>query len=218
MSHAYEVEVRTRATSGNEPKLVCLGTRLVPGGAAARSYTVRRLRPSRYHHVRVRALGPARSWVSAWSNELSTMTLSEEAARAAGHRMTANGFFAPSERCIADVLRGDRLGRSADRVVGAVDEPPGEGDMEGLRVAAEGLHQAFGHLDVDRKELLDARKCQGGLADYVRLGMRYSRPSSSRDRRIQRMRLALTAQDMYDATFADGNAWFMGPLYYDREP
>jgi len=176
-----------------------LGRFLVPGGSAARSHTLRRLRPLRRHRARVRALGPRKEWMSAWSDDVSFMTLSVEAAQEAGHRMTADGFFARSEQRICRSVCGGG-GDSLEQALG---------DILGSALGAEGKASAV-------KNLLDARSCKDGWQDFVRHGARYSQPPSERQQRMQRMRLVLSSKELYKPEYADGNAWSMGPFYYEE--
>lgn len=177
-----------------------LGRFIVPGGSKARAYTLRRLRPLRQHRARVRALGPRKNLMSAWSDEVSFMTLSVEAARAAGHRMTADGFFAQSEH------------RICESVCGGNGEDPLEAALGDILSSALGAEDKAGAV----KGLLDARYCKGGWRDFVRHGARYSQPPSERERRMQRMRLVISAKDLYKPDYSDGNPWSMGPFYYEE--
>lgn len=176
---------------------------------------LRRLRPLEYYRVRVRALGPHRTWVSAWSVEVSLKTLSMAAARAANHEMTAERFFVPSERRIASVVMG------SDTVAGdaALDVLPTAEELSELRARdiCDRLNSALGPLDRDAvKDLLDARLCAGGQKEFVKAGARYSQPSAEREQRMRRMRLAIAAQELYKPAYADGNPWCMGPFYYEE--
>lgn len=172
-----------------------LGRFVVPGGRPARDYILRRLRPLRRHRAKVRAIGPAQSWVSDWSNEVSFKTMSLEAAREAGFRMTTDGFFVPSERHIRASVCGD-AGEDAEDV----------------------LTFAFGREDqaVAVKNVLDARYCKGGWREFVKHGARYSQPPSERGQRIQRMRLVVAAKENYQPSYSDENPWSMGPFYYEE--
>eukprot|EP00927_Polykrikos_kofoidii_P026643 TRINITY_DN23689_c0_g5_i1.p1 TRINITY_DN23689_c0_g5~~TRINITY_DN23689_c0_g5_i1.p1 ORF type:complete len:355 (-),score=76.45 TRINITY_DN23689_c0_g5_i1:428-1378(-) len=242
---SFEVELRRYPEKSGrdlhkEPRLESLGCFVVPGGTSARNQTLRRLRPLQWHRARCRAVGEGRSWVSEWSQEESFKTLSVEAARARGCRMTADGFFAPSERRVCAAVRGGVASSTpAARAAAEVDAPEGgAADGEGgsfgypgrallpsveeiadlrAQVVNERLNEAFGPATESTvKEILDARHCKGGFSDYVRLGARYSRPPDTRDQRMQRMRLVLAAQEIYEPSYGS-NPWFMGPLYYEDE-
>jgi len=202
---AYEVELLgfRNAVKGQDydtGEKEQLGRFIVPLGPEARSYTLKRLRPSRHHCAKVRALGPQRSWESAWSNEVFFMTTSIEAAKEAGSRMTSDGFFVPSERHICRSVCGhgreDMLGTAIDDILGSA-----------LGAAEQGTTV---------KDLLDARSYQGGWPSFVRHGNRYSQPPSERQKRMQRMRLVVTAKELYKPEYADGNPWSMGPFYYEE--
>merc|ERR1719247_1002900 len=153
------------------------------------NYTLRRLRPLRHHRVRVRAVGHERSWLSAWSNEVSFKTTSVEAARDSGNRISADGFFVPSERRLRKSVCGDAREETFDS---AIDDILGSalGTMEEGAVV---------------KDLLDARLCRGGSREFIRHGRRYSQPPSERQQRMQRMRLVVTAKELYQPHYADGN-------------
>lgn len=182
-----------------------LGRFVVPGGARPRNYTLRRLRPFRLHWVRVRALGPQRSWESAWSNEESFHTLSTEAARSAGHSMTADGFFVESER---------RICRSV--CTGGIDAAISEATFDSA--IGDILTSVLGPQDQGAtvKDLLDARSCKGPWQDFVKHGARYSQPPAQRQQRMQRMRLVVTAKDLYKPQYAEENQWSMGPFYHEE--
>lgn len=224
-AQAFEVELRgLRCSSnadGNQESAFALGSLgrfLVPGGGSARSHTVRRLRPLQRHRARVRALGPGQSWASNWSNEVTFMTLSIEAARVAGRRMTADGFFAPSEQNICGVVQstGTDDGIEAADLADLLPTPEEVSQLraQGLR---DLLSSAFGPESEDVvKEMLDARSCRGGWQEFVRHGTRYSRPPADRQRRMQRMRLVIAAQELYKPEYAEGNVWHMGPFFYDE--
>merc|ERR1712008_311092 len=145
-------------------------------------------------------------------------TLSMEASRAAGHSCCADAFFVPSERKILAAVTGrDRRDLGDDSSDLDHGPSPSEAEESTFRdqAIAEGLSAAFGPLgDQAIKDLLDARLCQGGWREFSRLGMRYSRPPQTREKRIQRMRLALVAQELYEPGLVEGNPWFMGPLYF----
>jgi len=202
---SYEAEVRrhrslssqlsSQRRGGVDQDLESLGSFHVPGGPTVRSFTLRRLQPIRWHRIRVRALGPERSWVSGWSSEVSVKTLSIEAAREAGLHVSADSFLVPSER---------RICAAANWLAEAGDESP-------ARQAEAEVYDGY-----PVKSLLDARACQGGWPDFVRLGARYSRPPATRDVRLHRMKLVLAAQELYNPKYSEGNPWFLGPFYYEE--
>lgn len=217
-AEGYEVDVRGyvggRGAVDSEPNLESLGSTIAPGGASARSIMLRRLRPLRWHRVRVRAFGPERSWQSCWSNEASFKTLSEEAARAAGYTSTTSEhIFAPSERQISSSVCAPDAGMSDSELLPTADEIA----RHRADLFADDLRDAFGpaRSRVVTKDLLDARSCKAGWQSFVRSGTRYSRPPSEREKRMQRMRLVLAAQELYNPTYAEGNEWAMGPFYYE---
>lgn len=214
---AFEVEALHRPqgrSSGSRAELESLGCFLAPGDSAARRYVFRCLRPMHWHYVRVRALGPSRAWTSAWSNEVPLKTLSVEAARAAGRRMTPDGFFEPSERRICSAVQGGDVVAGAD--AGLL---PAAAEAAHLRtpLVHEELNEVFGALGyVAVKDLLDARYCKGGWSDFVKLGKSYSRPPAESEQRRRRMRLVIAARELYDPSYVEGNPWSMGPFYYEE--
>lgn len=114
--------------------------------------------------------------------------------------MTADGFFARSEQRICKSVCG---GNGEDTVEAAL------GDILSSSLGAE-------DEAVAAKGLLDARYCKGGWQDFVRHGARYSQPPSEREQRMQRMRLVISAKDLYKPDYSDGNPWSMGPFYYEE--
>lgn len=187
----FEVNVRAGVQS--------LGSFSVPGGDGACSFTVRRLQPLRWHRVRCRAVRQRpHEGASAWSNEVALKTVSLEDAVAAGRPVTADRFFAESERAINGLVRG---------------LAPGDGEVGAV---TRGTNAGMGALgDIAVKDLLDARSYRGGCREFARCGMRYSRQPESRDIRLRRMRIAVAAQELYPPEYAHGNAWSMGPFYHE---
>jgi len=242
---AFEVEARKfrsgtgRSAPDKEPELESLGSFIAPGAGNARSFTLRRLRSQQWHRIRCRALGRARQWISDWSEEVSLKTLSVAEACAGGGKMTANSFFAPSERrvcgavCPSSRREAGGIGDNIDDAImdrGDV-EAGGEGgdpgsdlptadDIRRLRaqLAEDWLGETYGS-PIERpavvKEILDARYCRGGREDFIGLGARYSKPAETREQRMRRLRLVFAAEELYGASYSEGNPWFMGPLYYD---
>lgn len=209
---------RSSATEDQElldAGLTSLGRTLVPGGAGAQSYRLRRLRPLQWHRVRVRALGPARTWASAWSEQAPFKTLSVEAARAAGYAFSADALFAPSERRLRAAMgcaEGPAfLGKEGETDEEGDDAPP----LHDSEVLLAGLAAAFGASgDEVVKDLLDARHCKDGWQKFSNFGLKHGRPPGTHEARLRRTRLALTASELFGPGLADGNPWSMGPFYY----
>lgn len=224
---SFEVKVRryrdrhpsTRTFAGagghlcDDPRFESLGCFSAPGGAEARSYTLHRLRPSEWHRVCVRALGPGRSWASAWSTEEAFKTISVEGA--------ADAFLAISERRICAGTCG-----TYDSSIGAPDSLSGSRLSDSVSDSSistrvevvDQLNTALGLMNYHCavKELLDARLYRGGQSEFVRLGARYSRPPETRELRMQRLRLVIAAKELYGSQYAEGNAWSMGPFYAEE--
>lgn len=200
-------------------------TCLVPGGARARNFTLRRLRPLAWHDVRIRILGPSKDWVSEWSEQVSFKTFSEQSVRNAGFVFNSDSFLVPSERRILGAVKG-RCRRRPDHVDDVIvgvpfdsmgGPPMTEAEEAILRESAirAGISSAVRDVGADVvKDVFDARACQHGAAAFSRMGMRYSTPPTTREKRVQRKRLSLAAKTLYNSGLVEGNAWFMGPFYY----
>eukprot|EP00746_Dinoflagellata_sp_MGD_P086497 gnl/MRDRNA2_/MRDRNA2_34241_c0_seq1.p1 gnl/MRDRNA2_/MRDRNA2_34241_c0~~gnl/MRDRNA2_/MRDRNA2_34241_c0_seq1.p1 ORF type:complete len:390 (-),score=67.74 gnl/MRDRNA2_/MRDRNA2_34241_c0_seq1:154-1275(-) len=215
---AYEVEAfkfirRAEHNSSDSPGLQSIG-RFPVQGRDARRYTLRRLEPLSYHKIRIRVLGPGRRWTSAWSEFLSVKTIGVDEARARGRPMSADGFFVRSEKRICRAIRGSSRGGSSRTDGGLL---PTAEEVQRLReeVIGDALDAAFGPAEKVEKTTLDARSYKD-WSHFVRMGSKYSRLPSERGERLQRMRMVLAAQDLYDPSYAEECPWSMGPLYYEE--
>jgi len=146
-------------------------------------------------------------------------TLSVEDARASGHVLTSDPFLVRSERQIRAAVRSEGISGSilaGEEDVASLLPTAAEVRQMRARAISERLNDAFGpSSDKAVKDLLDARSCQTGWSSFVRLGAKYSRPPETREQRMQRMRLVIAAQELYDSEYAEGNPWSMGPFYYE---
>eukprot|EP00929_Paragymnodinium_shiwhaense_P049422 TRINITY_DN24929_c0_g1_i1.p1 TRINITY_DN24929_c0_g1~~TRINITY_DN24929_c0_g1_i1.p1 ORF type:complete len:524 (+),score=131.56 TRINITY_DN24929_c0_g1_i1:64-1635(+) len=194
---AYELEVRRYRDRGpavarrvgsssgrrggvEEPELESLGCFLAQGAAAARRSILRRLRPLTWHRVRCRALGSRRCWVSAWSEEVSFKTQSFEEAREAGRRLSANAFFAPSERKICAAVQGSRGGGGDGGVAAAIAAAARWAAEVGDTAAAEALGAA--EEDLEEPPADEEDDDEGGDPGWARFRSRPRPRSTSRER------------------------------------
>ena len=184
-----------------DPQLQKLGTFAAPGGNQARSYRFVRLESVRWHRARVRAVGPERSWVSDWSNEVSFRTMSVADAKGAGLHVASEGFLVKSERLIQKCATDQDLALPA---------------REALQVMQ--VRQILGtpqSYQAVTQKLLNARHSKGGWPDFVKQGARFSRPAALREERLKRMQLAIAAEELYGLVYPQTNEWCQGPFYYE---
>ncbi|CAE7368860.1 unnamed protein product [Symbiodinium natans] len=193
---------RARRREG-DPQLQKLGTFAVSGGGSVRTYCFNRLEPLRWHRARVRAVGPHKSWVSEWSNEVSFRTLSLLDAKDAGLHVVSDGFLVKSERllqkCVTD--QDVPLPTREELQVRQVRQLLGASTLQSCEAATT--------------KLLNARYSKGGWPDFVRQGARFSRPAASREERMKRMQLAIAAEELFGPVYPRNNEWCQGPFYYE---
>ena len=195
----------TRSRRTESPQLQKLGTFAAPSGNA-RSYRLVRLEPVRWHRAKVRAVGPDRSWVSEWSNEVSFRTVSLLDARDAGCHVASEAFLVKSERLIQKCVTDHNL-------EGPLPLPTREDlRVQQVRQLLGPSTQLYGHVTT---KLLNARYSKGGWPDFVKHGARFSRPAALREERLKRMQLVIAAEELYGPAHPRANEWCQGPFYYE---
>jgi hypothetical protein len=79
------------------------------------------------------------------------------------------------------------------------------------------MNAAFGEISSEEatRECLHARKCKN-WNDFVRLGQHCGRDPTTREKRLQRLRMVVAQAELHDPAYAREGRFAMGPFYTDE--
>lgn len=117
----------------------------------------------------------------------------------------------------APAARSSRSGYSAGGSRPLVPERSRRGDRRGVGRATGALNAAFGEISAEdaTRECLHARKCKN-WNDFVRIGQHCGRDPTTREKRLQRLRMVVAQAELHDPAYAREGRFAMGPFYTDE--